>query len=320
MPLLIALSVFVTVAAAVMAIMQGRTAAAVAAQTRLDRLAGRNDYGDLYAPASALRTNRISSLAWMERLLVDFEFTKGIDLTLIRADWNMRAAEFLATCVLGAVVGFFLGAVVFKITLVGIGLAGLGAYVPLFILRRAAKKRIAKIEKQLVEMLVMLSNGLKAGFGLMQAIDQAARQLDAPIADELKKLRRDTQIGSSIEEAVTDFGRRVGSYDLEIVVTAILVQRNVGGNLSEILDNVAHTIRERDRIKGEIQTLVAEQKMSGIVIAMVPPIVAVLFYLLNRNYMQTLFTEQAGRIALGIAVTMECIGAYMIKRIIDIDV
>lgn len=320
MPVLIALSVFVTVTAAVMAILQARTATAVAAQARLDRLAGRNDYADWNAPASALRTNRISSIAWMERLLTDFEFTRGIELTLVRADWNMRVAEFLATCMLGAVVGFFIGGIALHVPLLGVGLAVVGSLVPVFVLRRAAKKRIGKIEKQLVEMLVMLSNGLKAGFGLMQTIDQAARQLDAPIADELKKLRRDTQVGSSIEEAITEFGRRVGSYDLEIVVTAILVQRNVGGNLSEILDNVAHTIRERDRIKGEIQTLVAEQKMSGMVIAAVPPIVAVLFYLLNRNYMMTLFIEPAGRIALTIAVVMECVGAYMIKRIIDIDV
>src|SRR5262249_48753189 len=124
----------------------------------------------------------------------------------------------------------------------------------------------------------------------------------------------------SIEEAFAEFNRRVGSYDLEIVCTAILIQRNVGGNLSEILDNVGHTIRERDRIRGEIQTLVAEGKASGVVIAIIPIVVAFLFTLMNREYMQLLITEPGGRIALGTGVVLECIGAFMIKRIIDIDI
>ncbi len=115
-------------------------------------------------------------------------------------------------------------------------------------------------------------------------------------------------------------GRRIGSYDLDIVVTAILVQRNVGGNLSEILDNVAHTIRERDRIKGEIQTLIAEQKMTGMVISAIPVVIGVIFYLINREYMTLLFTEPMGRVMLGAALFLEICGALMIRKIINIEV
>lgn len=320
MPLLIAMTVFVAVTAAVMAVIQARTSNAVAARARLERLAGNADFLDWRSSQQMLRGNRMSSIGWVEQVLADVEFARGLEMTLIRADWNMRVSEFIATCALCGILGFLAGVVFVHTMLLASVFAVVGAALPWFVLRRAAKKRIAKIEKQLVEMLVMLSNGLKAGFGLMQAVDQAAKQLDAPIADELRQLRRDTQVGSSVEEAVIEFGRRIGSYDLEIVVTAILVQRNVGGNLAEILDNVAHTIRERERIKGEIQTLVAEQKMSGFVIAGLPPAVGVLFFFINRSYMEVLFTETIGQIVLAGAFIMECMGAFMIKKIIDIDV
>lgn len=320
MPLLIAMSVFVAVTAAVIAVIQARSSTAVAARARLERVVGSAEFADWRGGQPVLRGNRMSSIAWVERALTDVEFARTLEMKLTRADWNMRVSEFIATCALCGILGFLAGILVLHTTLIGVVLAALGAAVPWFLLRRAAKKRIGKIEKQLVEMLVMLSNGLKAGFGLMQAVDQAAKQLDSPIADELRQLRRDTQVGSSVEEAVIEFGRRIGSYDLEIIVTAILVQRNVGGNLSEILDNVAHTIRERERIKGEIQTLVAEQKLSGFVIAGLPPAVGVLFFVINRGYMEVLFTEPMGRIVLAAAFVMECMGAFMIKKIIDIDV
>lgn len=321
MPLLIAISVFIFVTAAVAALLQWRTASSVIAQGRLQRAAGQGSFDSyLQADGIALRGNRLSSIKWVERLLSDFDLAKSIELVLIRAAWNMRVSEFLATVALSGAIGLLIGKLLLGHILIGLVLAVFGAYVPVFLLKRAAKKRIKKIEKQLVEMLVMMSNALKAGFGLMQALDQAGRQLDMPIAGEIRQLVRDTQVGSTIEEAVTDFGRRIGSYDLDIVVTAILVQRNVGGNLSEILEGVAHTIRERERIRGEIQTLIAEQKMTGIVIACVPPVVSVVFFVLNKSYMMTLFTTGQGRIALLTAVIMECMGGWMIKKIISIDI
>jgi tight adherence protein B len=312
------LCVFVAVSAGSLALITAQTATAAAARARLDRLAGR-EVGWIESPV-ALRANRMSSIKWVQDLLAEMDFARSIDLLLMRAAWNMRVSEFLSICAFAGILGGLIGFLVVRQWVVAVVLAPLCAVLPYYLLRRAAKKRIRKLEGQLVEMLVMMSNALKSGFGLMQAVDQCIRQLDPPITVELAQLRRDTQIGSSIEDAVTEFGRRVGSLDLEIVCTAILVQRNVGGNLSEILDNVAHTIRERDRIKGEIQTLIAEQKMSGYVIAAVPPVIAVIFTLLNREYMQILWTETGGQIALAIGVALEIMGAFMIKKIIDIDV
>ncbi len=319
MPLLIALTVFVAVTAGVMALIQVRTAGSVAAQERLARISKPYDLTD-WQPRAALRGNRLSSVGWLQRLLADVDFAHALQLTLVRADWNMRVSEFLATSALAGIVGFGAGYFLLGKLLLGLVLAVVLAAVPWVVLRMAAKRRIRKIQKQLVEMLVMMANSLKAGFGLMQAVDQAARQLESPIADELKQLLRDTQVGSTVEEAVVDWGKRIGSYDLEIIVTAILVQRNVGGNLSEILDNTAQTIRERERIQGEIATLTAEGKVSGVVIGALPPLIALGFFLLNRAYMMLLVTDPIGRLVLVTALVMEVIGALLIKKIISIDI
>lgn len=316
---LITLCVFGAVTAGAYAILQARMTAAAAAQARLDRIAGQSltEWG--VAPLT-LRGNRMSSIAWLEKFLTGQKFAHGLESMLVRAGWSMRVGEFISTC-LG--VGVFVYAIFYFVVgqpLIGIFPALLCSYVPLFLLKRAMRKRVAKIEKQLAECLVMMANGLRAGFGLMQAIGQAARQTEQPISGELAQFLRDVQVGSSVEEAITEFGKRIGSYDVDIVVTAVLVQRNVGGNLSEILDNVAHTIRERERIRGEIQTLIAEQKMTGWVIALVPPVIAVIFTILNKAYMATLVTTTSGRMILAGAITMELIGGWMIKKIIAIDV
>jgi tight adherence protein B len=320
MELLITFTVFVAVTAGIAAMLQARSAVAEATQARLDRVTGRVDYSTYTGPGLALRGSRLSNIPWVERLLSDIDFARGLELKLQRADWKMRVAELLGICGLVGGTIFVVGAVLLGQPLIGLVLGVFGAYIPIFILGMAARRRIAKIEKQLVELLMMMSNSLKAGFGLMQAVDQAARQIEEPIASELRQLARDTQIGSTVEEAVTAFGRRIGSYDLEIVVTAILVQRNVGGNLSEIFDNVAHTMRERERIKGEIATLTSQQKLTGIIIGSLPIGLAVLFTIMNRDYMSVLWTEPIGRAMIAVGVLLEVVGVLIIRKIINIDV
>jgi tight adherence protein B len=320
MELLIAGMVFGAVTLVIWAVIQSRAQQQFATQTRLDRIAGRAS-GDWTAGASTfLRGSRISSIRWLDEALGQMDFVRWVEVQLMRADWNVRVSEFLGFMgVLGAL-GFLAGTLLLGSPLIGIALAAIAAVVPIVIIRRAVSKRRRVLEQQLVEMLVMVSNSLKAGFGLMQGLDQAANQLEDPIAKELKGTIRATQVGQSVEDAVQALSARVGSYDLEIVATAILVQRNVGGNLSEILDGVAHTMRERERIRGEISTLTAQQRLTGFVIAGLPPALGVVFFLLNPEYMMTLFTEQIGRYMVAGAIVLELIGAYVIKRIISIDI
>jgi tight adherence protein B len=166
----------------------------------------------------------------------------------------------------------------------------------------------------------MIANSLKAGFGLMQALDLASRELTHPIATELRRALHDVNVGLSTEEALTSMATRSGSDDLDIVITAMLVQQSTGGNLAEILENVEHTMRERIRIRGEIKTLTTQQTFTGFIIGGLPIALAGIISVINPDYMKPLITEPIGNVMLGGAIVLEFFGFMVIKRILAIEV
>jgi tight adherence protein B len=249
--------------------------------------------------------------------------SEDLGLQLERADMSIRPGEFIAMKFGFAAAAFVLPIfIVPGVTawIVGAVSAVVAYNGPMFWLNRKRKARVAKLNSQLPEALTIISNALKAGFGLLQAMDNAAEQLSHPISTELGRTIHEMNIGSSAEEALVALSERSGSYDLDIVVTAILVQRTVGGNLGEILDNVADTMRERIRIRGEIKTLTAQQKLTGLVIGFIPIGVGVLFQIMSPGYIEPLFTTFVGRLMIGVAVVLEVIGVMVIQRILDIEV
>jgi tight adherence protein B len=202
----------------------------------------------------------------------------------------------------------------------GVIAALVGMMLPQYWLNWRKEGRRKKLEEQLPDALVFVSNSLKAGFGLLQSLSMAADQLEHPIAKELDQTVYETNVGSSMDEAFLALGERCDSYDLDLVVTAVLIQRAAGGNLSEILENVAATMRERVRIRGEIRTLTAQQTLTGMVIAGLPVAVGGMFLVVSPDYITTLFTDTMGQVALGMAVILETIGVIVIRRILAIEV
>jgi tight adherence protein B len=172
----------------------------------------------------------------------------------------------------------------------------------------------------LVETVTLIANAVRSGFGFLQGIQVTARQMPSPIADELDHLVQDINLGVSAEQALLDMGLRVGSYDLDVVITAITIQRSTGGNLSEILDKVAETMRERERIRGEINTMTAEKRLTGNILAVYPVALAGLIFLIHPDLMSVLWTEPVGRVLLALAVTLQVIGFIVIRRIVEIDI
>ncbi len=242
---------------------------------------------------------------------------------LERADMTLSPGEFivgrlaLALAGLIAPILFLHGGLGYLASAV---LAVVGYNLPKFYLNHRRSSRVGKLNAQLPEALTMISNALKAGFGLLQALSACAEQMSHPISTELGRTIHEMNIGSSAEEALLALSERGESYDLDIVVTAILVQRTVGGNLGEILDTVAETMRERIRIRGEIQTLTAQQKLTGIVIGMLPVGVGVMFQFMSPDYISPLFTTLMGKGMLVTALTLETMGIMVIQRILKIEV
>lgn len=239
---------------------------------------------------------------------------------LERAGLSLKVREYLTLrVVVGAilmVIGFSLSPIPqLSIVLLPVGFLAVGFWV-----KRRKGSRQRKLEAQLVEMLQMLSSGLRAGFGLIQSLEASADQVPAPLSIEIRRTLRDTAMGASVEQALEALNNRVGSPDFDIVITAIMIQRAVGGNLSEILDNVAHTMRERERIRGEIRTLTSQQRLTGYVIGGIPFGLFAAFMVISPKFTSLLFTDPLGRMMLIAGLTLECIGFFIISKIVNIEV
>jgi tight adherence protein B len=201
----------------------------------------------------------------------------------------------------------------------------IGFYAPGFYVRRRHAKRLSTFNAQLGDTISLLGNAMRSGYSMLQAMDMVARESPDPTREEFTRVVREVSLGLSPEEALANLVRRIGSDDLDLLVTAINVQREVGGNLAQILDTIGTTIRERVRIQGEIKVLTSQQTLSGYVITMLPIALGVLLYLINPKYMSQLFsTEQmicmpviAMPICGGI---MMLLGFLVIKKIVAIEV
>ena len=239
---------------------------------------------------------------------------------LERAGLTLNAKEyFVVRTVVGLAIAMVLMLAV-PVPVLALGGLPLGFFATGFWVKRRIKTRLHKMESQLVELLQMLASGLRAGFGLLQALESSGDQLPAPLSVEIRRTLRDTAMGASVEQALTSLNERVGSPDFDIVITAIMIQRAVGGNLAEILDNVAHTMRERERIKGEIRTLTSQQRLTGYVIGGIPVGLFIIFMIISPEFTSLLFTEKLGRIMLGGALISEAFGFMVIQKIVNIEV
>ncbi len=252
--------------------------------------------------------------------LVPGKLSASWSLDLERAGLTLNVREFFALRLVIGLVAAALGMMVLPVQQLGLLAVPLGYLLVGVWVRRRISGRQRKLESQLVELLQMISSGLRAGFGLQQSLDAAAEQLPAPLSLEIRRTMRDIGMGASIEQGLNALNDRIGSPDFDIVITAMLIQRAVGGNLAEILDNVAHTMRERERIKGEIRTLTSQQRMTGYVIGGIPVGLTVMFYIVSPEYMSLLFTDSLGHMLIAVAVVMETFGFLVIRKIVNIEV
>lgn len=264
-----------------------------------------------------------SGLPILSTFLSQFRGSEAIAIHLERAAVPLRVGEYYLIR-WGMGIAFFFIPLIFGVEpfnlVLGLILSVVGYMLPAMWVNGKKKKRITRINQQLVDLLGLVSNSLKSGYGLMQSFEFASRQMQAPIALEIRRMLRDSNLGMSAEDALNALGDRIDSTDLDMVLTAINIQRTVGGNLAEILDKVAQTMRERERIRGEINTLTAQQKMTGIVIGGLPVFMFLIFMVMNPGYMSLLITETAGKVMLGAAIGLQLMGYFAMKRIMAIEV
>jgi tight adherence protein B len=261
---------------------------------------------------------------WINTRVQRTSFGERVSRDLARADLKFKPGEYFSLIIIAAfmmaVLGFVIGGKSILLALVGLGF---GATLPSMYVKSEQKKRLVKFNNQLGDMLNLMVNGLKAGFSTMQAMEAVSRELAPPICDEFRRVIQEMQLGLSMENALDNLLRRIPSPDLDLVVTAINVQREVGGNLAEILDTISFTIRERVRVKGEIRVLTAQQAFSGKFLSLLPVFVVLALYLFNKPYILQ-FTDPANApcsyIALGLAVMLIVFGYLALQKLAQIEV
>lgn len=238
---------------------------------------------------------------------------------LILADIMMKPEEFCMIWLLLTFVPAGLAALFQAGMMPSVTLAAIGAFLPILYIKIKKGNRIKAFEAQLGDTLIMMCNGLRSGFSFQQAMENVASDMPAPIGIEFGRVCNEIRYGATMEEALNNMSERVKSPDLMLVVSAVLIQRTTGGNLSEILTTISQTIRDRIKIKGEINSITAQGRMSGMIIGALPICIAAVLMVVNPEYMETFFTTAAGNIMLAVSIVMEVLGFFAIRKVVTIE-
>lgn len=292
-------------------------------------IAGRlSKYSEVKAAAAEPRKSRRERsratdliVATVDRAVSNQSFAESLRGAIARADLRITVGEFLILWAAAIVLGLFLGQVVFGTLIHTIVFTVAGIILPRFYLRFRAGKRLKQFNIQLPDTIVMLANSLRSGYSMLQSMEMVSREMNPPIASEFHRVIREVGIGLSPEEALANLTRRIQSVDLDIMVMAINVQREIGGNLSVILDTIAHTIRERIRIKGEIKTLTAQATYSGYVISFLPIVLAFVLYTIDHKYISFFWDNHSCGLPLMCGTLFFiAVGFFVMRKITKIEV
>jgi tight adherence protein B len=286
---------------------------------------GQGPISDLIAQSAAM--------ANLNKVVENRDFGANLSRELARADLKLKPSEYLFIWA-GSIIGIPVAMFIFSFALPALGspislLIGLliGFMIPRFWLGRRKNGRLGAFNKQLPDTITLIANALRAGSSFLQAIELVVRESRPPVSTEFGRVIREVNLGLPFDAAMENMVRRVRSDDLELMATAITIQHQVGGNLAEILDSIAYTIRERVRIKGEIRTLTAQQRLSGYVVAGLPIGLAAFLFVAAPGFMDPMFANPPAVLGLPAGVIILLVGGFMmflgflfIRKIVDIEV
>jgi tight adherence protein B len=296
-----------------------------ASSDSIEQVSEKRDLGDRLALAA--------TFANFNRLVERRDCATNLARELARADLTLKPSEFLAIRI-GALLGLPLAAFLLSplIAFLGspiawVGALVLGFWLPRFWLNRRKAKRLKAFNGNLSDTIMLLANGLRAGSSFLQAVELVTRETTPPVSTEFQRVIREVNLGLPLDEALNNLARRVRSDDLDLMTTAISIHHSVGGNLADILDTIAFTIRERVRIKGEIKTLTAQARMSGYVVGFLPIALILIMSVIAPTFMAPMLSKPpellglpAGYFLLGGGGFMMLIGFMLIRKIVDIEV
>lgn len=315
---------FVLASGLVYALTEVRARSARQTRGRLDRMTGRFAAPLPEAGASGTAQSetalRPDALPTVTRWLSESDWGPRLRLWMLQADLRLRPAEWIALNAGAGLAGFLLGLLAAHGLLGGLLLGAVGLAVPQVVLRARRDARRRRFNTQLPDALMLLTSALRAGYSFSQAVQTVAEELPPPLALEFGWVSGEASLGVPLDIALGRVAARVQSSDLELVITAILIQLPLGGNLAEVLDAIAETIRERVRIAGEVQTLTAEGRLSAGLLIILAPALALALFLKSPSYFQPLLDSPLGHILIAGSFLGQIVGGLIIKRMVALDV
>lgn len=256
----------------------------------------------------------------LDRVIAERDFTDELAQELRQADLRMTVSEYLLIRAATVLLAFLLGTVLTRNPISGVIVAVAGFFAPRLYVGYRRNRRLTAFNNQLEDVLTLLVGSLRAGHSFLNALNVIVEEIPPPASDEFRRVIHEVGLGLSLQEALLNLVERMESDDLDMIVTAINIQQEVGGNLATILDVISETIRERVRIQGEIRTLTSSQKLTGYILAGLPFILGSILYIMNPEYMSRLFVRGPTLILPVIAVVLIFIGFLVTRKIVDIEV
>jgi tight adherence protein B len=317
MDLLVLLAVFVaTIALLVAAYMFINRRRLEARNDALGRLATTDEEA---RAISILKGGQVGGGGLLGRLLTGRSYTESLSEELRRTGLSMSPASFVRVCLITLVTGVTLGMLVGNALFAGV-FGTVGAIAPFVWMRRRQRKRVEAFQAQLPDAIDMLVSAMKAGYSFQAAMNFLGEETPAPLGPEFSRFYDEQRLGIDVRSALLSLQSRVNSMDLKMFVTAVLVQRESGGNLGEVLANISDIMRERFALEGELETLTAESRFSARILAALPLLVFLGMFALNPGFMQPMLREPVGQVMIVLAGLSVAIGYLVMVRIADVDV
>jgi tight adherence protein B len=260
---------------------------------------------------------------FLDKSFAKSDWFDSISKDLARADLKLRPTEYFALIIIVSVGLAVIGSLLFQNIIFGLIAGVAGIFLPGFYVKQRQGARLHNFEAQLADMLNLTVNSLRAGYSVIQALESVSKEMPAPTSVEIRRVVQEVQIGLTLDIALENLLRRMNSPDLKLIITAINIQREVGGNLAEILDTISHTIRERVRIKGEIRVLTSQQTITGYLIGFLPFALGGFLFLYNPSYIGMFWepeTRMCGLPMLICGLLLIAAGFIAVKKIVSIEI
>ena len=266
------------------------------------------------------RSTQLSRLRRRLNAMLSVIGSEELNQQMMAANWRITVTEYILIRVGLMVLGLVLGWLIFGSPLSGLALAIVANLVPGILLKRAVSRRQVRFENQLVDVLVLIQGAVRAGFSLLQAIEVVEREMTPPASEEFHRVRIEISLGLTLGQALSNLGNRMENDDLNLIVTAVNIHNQVGGNLSVMLNAVTNTVRDRDRLFREARVLTTQQRYTSYMISLLPIVIAALIYMINPEFLTQMFQPNIYILIPIFAIVGVILGHIVLQRITKIEV